>query len=195
MTSPPAHELLDAAEIARHVERLGAEITADHPDGVVLIAVLKGALVFVADLARAIDCPVEVDFVSLSRFAPDSGRVRILQDVQLDLTGRDVVLVEAMVDTGLTLAYLRRHLESHGPARVRVCALLDRQSTRIVPQAVDYRGLDPGDVWILGYGFHQGQWYANLPALYRVRRDDLASDPARYISQLYGRAATDLAKH
>jgi orotate phosphoribosyltransferase len=95
----PATILLDADTLARHVRRLAAEIEADHPDGVVLIGVLKGALLFVADLARAITrVPVELDFMAISRFAPDSGRVRILHDLDSDISGRDVVVVEDLVD-------------------------------------------------------------------------------------------------
>lgn len=187
MTAQPPRVLVSAGEIAAHVERLGAEITADHPGGVVLIGVLKGALPLLADLARAVDRPVEIDFVALSRFAPDTGRVRILQDVQLDVTGKDVVLVEGMVDTGLTLAYLRRHLESHSPRSLKVCTLLDRRARRIVPQQVDYWGLDPGEAWIIGYGFHHDEWYSNLAHVYEVRRDDVAAEPTRYVANLYRR--------
>lgn len=187
MTAQPPRLLVGAAEIASHVARLGAQITADYPEGVVLVGVLKGALPLLADLARAVDRPIEIDFVALSRFAPDSGRVRILQDVQLDIADKDVVLVEGMVDTGLTLAYLRRHLESHSPRSLRVCALLDRRSRRIVPQTIDYLGLDPGEPWIIGYGFHYDKWYANLADVYEVRRDDIAAEPLCHVSDLYRR--------
>ena len=107
---PVPETLLDEAAIAECVERLAAEIAAEHPDGVVLVGVLKGALIFLADLARArsASVDVDVDFIAISRYAPDSGRVRILHDVDVELTGRDVVLVEDLVDTGLTLGYLRR---------------------------------------------------------------------------------------
>jgi hypoxanthine phosphoribosyltransferase len=101
--APPV--ILTSDALARHVERLGREIADDHPQGVVLVGILKGALVFLADLARAIqDIEVSVDFLAISRYAPDSGRVRILMDLELDVADRDVVLVEDMVDTGLTLA-------------------------------------------------------------------------------------------
>ena len=100
----------------------------------VLVGVLKGALVFTADLARAVqDVPVVVDFLAISRYAPDSGRVRILKDVDVDLAGRDVVVVEDLVDTGLTLAYLLGHLESSRPRTLDVCTLIDRPERRIVP--------------------------------------------------------------
>ena len=128
--------LLDQAAIDGHVQRLGREIAHDHPDGVVLVGVLKGALIFLADLARAIrDIDVTIDFMSISRFAPDSGRVKILHDLATDISGRDVVLVEDIVDTGLTLAYLVGQLSARGPRRLSTCAMLDRPLRRIVPQA------------------------------------------------------------
>src|SRR5262245_6447750 len=123
----PPSVLLDADTIAATVARLGDEIEADHPDGVLLVAVLKGALIFAADLARAMrNIPVEIDFMSISRFAPDSGRVRILHDLGADIGGRDVVLVEDIVDTGLTVAYLTSQLSMRGPRSLSTCALLDR---------------------------------------------------------------------
>lgn len=181
--------LLDEEQVAATVRRLGAEIAADHPDGVVLVGVLKGALPFLADLARAIDTPVEVDFIALSRFAPDSGRVRILHDVQTDISGRDVVLVEGMVDTGLTVAYLTRQLAARSPRNLRVCALLDRAVRRIVPEVVHYRGHEVGEAWLLGYGFGYQELYRNLPAVREGRRDDVVADPACYVPTLYGRRA------
>ena len=129
MTSPatpatPAEPrtLLSEADIAARVHDLGARIAADHPDGVVLVGVLKGALLFLADLARAIEgVDVLVDFIAISRYAPDSGRVRILHDVATDLEGRDVIVVEDIVDTGLTLGYLLGHLQTRARGRWR-CA-------------------------------------------------------------------------
>jgi hypoxanthine phosphoribosyltransferase len=184
--TPAPRLLVGREEIAETVARLGAEITRDHPEGVVLVGVLKGALPFLADLARAVDRPLEVEFIALSRFAPDSGRVRILQDLQSDIAGRDVVLVEGMVDTGLTVAFLTRHLGAQGPRSLRVCALLDRAVRRIVPQAVDYRGLEVGEGWLLGYGFGYQELYRNLPSIYEGRRDDVAADPRCYLAALYG---------
>src|SRR5439155_16940048 len=119
--------LLDADAVAAQVRRLGVEIASDHPDGVVLVGVLKGALIFVADLVRAIaGIPVEVDFISISRFAPDSGRVKILHDLECDIGGRDVVVVEDIVDTGLALAYLIGRLGERGTRRLSAYTLLDR---------------------------------------------------------------------
>ena len=191
MTAEP-ELLLDRGTIAGHVRRLGAEISRDHPDGVVLIAVLKGALIFLADLARAVDEEVDVtvDFLAISRYAPDSGRVRILKDVDVEIAGRDVVLVEDLVDTGLTLGYLLGYLRALGPRRVRTCALLDRPGRRIVPQLVEYVGAKIPDVFVLGYGLHWHDRYRNVDAVYVVDREAVANDPDRYVPALYDAGGT-----
>ncbi len=188
----PATILLDADEVAAHVRRLGGEIARDHPDGVVLIGVLKGALLFVADLARAITgVPVEIDFIAISRFAPDSGRVKILHDLDSDITGRDVVVVEDMVDTGLTLAYLIGQLRGRAPRSLSACTLLDRPARRIVPHELRYRGVELGDEFVLGYGLHTRDLYRNLPFVAVGDRDLVAEAPEAYVDQLYGGGAPE----
>ena len=183
---PQTPVVLDADRLREHVSRLGAEIAQDHADGVVLVGVLKGALIFLADLARAVpDVRVEIDFMSISRFAPDSGRVRILYDVQTDLTGRDVVVVEDVVDTGLTLAYLMTQLQARSPRSLSACALLDRPSRRIVPQVVRYVGVEVGEEFLLGYGLHYRDAYRNLPFIFEGDRDVVASRPLVYVADLY----------
>jgi hypoxanthine phosphoribosyltransferase len=178
--------LLDAGTIARTVMRLGSEIEADHPDGVVLVVVLKGALLFGADLARAIRrVPVEIDFISISRFAPDSGRVKILHDLDTDIGGRDVVLVEDIVDTGLTVAYLTNQLEMREPRTLGTCALLDRPGRRIVPQTLQYRGVEIDDQFVLGYGLHVRDLYRNLPFVVAGERADVVAAPNCYVRDLY----------
>lgn len=179
--------LLDPGALRSHVERLGAEIARDHPDGVVLVGVLKGALIFLADLARAVrGIPVEIDFISISRFAPDSGRVRILHDLQDDLAGRDVVVVEDIVDTGLTLAYLMTQLRARDPRRLDACALLDRTERRIVPQEVRYRGVEiGGEVFVLGYGLHHRDLYRNLPFVIEADREAVRHEPEVYVAEVY----------
>lgn len=178
--SVPARVLLDRDAIDGHVRRLAAAISADHPDGVVLVAVLKGALVFSADLARAIrEVPVMLDYLGISRYAPDSGRVRILKDLDVEIAGRDVVVVEDLVDTGLTLAYLLGHLAERAPRRLEVCTLLDRAERRIVPLEARYVGTEvPGDAFLVGYGLHVGERYRNLPCVLDVDREALLADPA-----------------
>ena len=168
--------LLDRAALASTVTRLGTEIAADHPDGVVLVGVLNGATIFLADLLRAVQhVDVSVDFLAISRFAPDSGRVRILKDLDLDVGGRDVVLVEDIVDTGLTLAYLIGHVRSLQPRRVEVCALLDRPRRRILPLPLRYVGQEIGEEFVVGYGLHVDERYRNVPEVVLVDRDELRS--------------------
>ena len=187
--------LLDEGAIAATVERLAAEISADHPDGVVLVGVLKGALIFLADLTRAIrDVDVEVAFIAISRYAPDSGRVRILHDVDLDLAGRDVVLVEDLVDTGLTLAYLLSHVRERQPRSVDVCTLLNRPVRRIVPLSVRYVGEEIDDVFVLGYGLHQADLYRNVPYIVEADRNVVLDRPAAYVDALYGAGAAPVPR-
>ncbi|HUI48015.1 MAG TPA: phosphoribosyltransferase family protein [Acidimicrobiia bacterium] len=181
--------LLDDSGIQEHVQRLGREIARDHPGGVVLVGVLKGALIFLADLARAVpDIDVTVDFISISRFAPDSGRVKILHDLACDIGGRDVVLVEDIVDTGLTLAYLVGQLLAREPRRLSTCALLDRPARRIVPQELDYRGLVLATEYVLGYGLHVRDLYRNVPFIVAADRDTLVERPDAYLVDLYRRS-------
>ena len=178
--------LLDERALAACVARLGREIAVDHPDGVVLVGVLKGALIFLADLTRAVEgIAVEVDFIAISRYAPDSGRVRITHDLATDLTGRDVVIVEDIVDTGLTLGYLVQHLRDRGARAVDVCALLDRDARRILPLPIRYVGVEIPDVFVLGYGQHVADLYRNLPRVVEADRELIVRDPAAYVSALY----------
>ena len=190
--APPAPEtLLDEAALRECVTRLAGEISADHPDGVILVGVLKGASIFLADLARAIhEIDVEVDFIAISRYAPDSGRVRILQDMTSEARGRDVVLVEDLVDTGLTLGYLVEHLQRQGPRRVDVCTLLDRRARRILPMEVRYVGLEIPDVFVLGYGLHRADLYRNVPRVVVADREVVRARPDAYVGQLYGSAGS-----
>ena len=184
--------LFDEADLTVRVRRLAAEITSDHPDGVVLVGVLKGALLFLADLARAIDgIPVAIDFLAVSRYAPDSGRVRIVHDVDLDLAERDVVIVEDLVDTGLTLGYLIEHVRARGPRRVEVCALLDRPTRRILPVAVRYVGAEIPDVFVLGYGLHEADLFRNLGRVVVADPRSVRAEPGAYVAALYGGGSRD----
>ena len=183
--------LLGADDLRAIVERIGGEIARDHPRGVVLVGVLKGALLFLADLARAIpDIGVEVDFIAITRFAPNSGRVRITQDVEVDIADRDVVIVEDIIDTGLTVSYLKTQLAARGPNSLDVCALLDRESRRIVPEPVRYRGVVLDHGFVLGYGLHYRDLYRNLPFVALGDRDEVRAQPEIYVSELYGASAT-----
>jgi hypoxanthine phosphoribosyltransferase len=187
-----ARVLLTRDQLGETVTRLAAEITAAHPDGVTLVGVLKGALIFLADLVRAMgDIDVQVDFLAISRYAPDSGRVRIVQDLSIDCAGRDVVLVEDLVDTGLTLAYLLQYVRGRGAREVEVCALLDRRARRIVPLEPRYVGAEVPDVWVLGYGLHVDERYRNLPFVIEADRTLTLADPDAYLSCYQEKAARE----
>jgi hypoxanthine phosphoribosyltransferase len=182
-----AQTLIATRELRAGVRRLADEISERYPDGVVLVAVLKGSLLFAADLARRLRVPVSLDFLAISRYAPDSGRVRIVKDLDLDITGRRVLLVEDIVDTGLTLGFLLGELRRREPASLEVCALLDKRARRILPTAMAFVGFEVPDVFVLGYGLDFAGRYRNLDLIVAGDLDTLTADPDAYVSQLYGR--------
>lgn len=149
------------------IAALGAEITRDYAGrGPLLVGVLKGAFLFMADLARRIDLPVEFDFMAVSSYGnatKSSGVVRIVKDLDLDLTGRDVLIVEDIIDSGLTLAYLRKNLLARNPASVEVCALLVRDGLQKTELDLRYVGFAIPPDFVVGYGLDVGERYRNLP--------------------------------
>ena len=159
--------------LAARVAELGAAITADYAERPpLLIGVLKGACVFLSDLARAIDLPVEIDFMAVSSYGSStrtSGVVRIVKDLDADLTGRHVLLVEDIVDSGLTLAYLRRNLRARGPESLEVCALLVKDGLQSTGTDLAYEGFRIPADFVVGYGLDVAERYRNLRhiALYR----------------------------
>ena len=181
-----APELFASREaIEQAVARVALEISQQCSDGAVLVSVLKGSLPFLADLVRAVDIAVEVDFLALSRFAADSGRVRLVKDLDCDVGGRQVVLVEDIVDTGLSLGYLMGELHRRSAASVAVAALLNRSARRILPVEPDYVGFEAPDEFFLGYGLDWDGRYRNLDRLVIGDADLLADDPDAYIPALY----------
>ena len=154
-------------ELATKVAELGAEITADYQGrSPLLVGVLKGAFMFMSDLARTIDLPVEFDFMAVSSYGNStktSGVVRIVKDLDLDLTGRDVIIVEDIIDSGLTLKYLRNNLASRNPASLRVCALLARERLKIDESELDYVGFRISGEFVVGYGLDAGERFRQLP--------------------------------
>ncbi len=182
---PAARVLHDAEALRDATVRLGREISEAHPDGVLLVAVLKGSVIFLSDLVRRITVPVEIDFLGISSYAPDSGRVRLTKDLDTDVGDRSVVLVEDVVDTGLTLAYLLAQLRSRGPASLEVCTLFDKRARRIVPQALAYVGFEVGDEFVVGYGLDFRGRYRNLDVVAAGDLDALATDPDAYVGELY----------
>jgi hypoxanthine phosphoribosyltransferase len=169
------------------VERLAGEITTAYDDDVVLIAVLKGAVPFLADLVRHLGVVPLVDFLAISAYAPETGRVRIVKDLDLDVFDRDVVLVEDIVDTGLTLTYLLGELRGRGARSVEACTLLDKSVRRIVPTPVRFTGFDIGDEFVLGYGLDFAGRYRNLDRVVTGDLDLLQADPDAYVGALFAR--------
>jgi len=154
--------------LQRRVRELGAEISRDY-DGrtPILISVLKGSFIFLADLARAITVPVNLDFMAITRYGAGKrgGVVRIEKDLDLAITGREVLFVEDIVDTGLTLGYLVRNLQAREPAGLAVCTLLDRRVRRLANLPIRYTGFEVPDRFLVGYGLDHREIYRNLPYL------------------------------
>ena len=161
------------ADIRRRIAELGDQITADYEGrSPLLICVLKGAFVFLADLARAIRLPVEIDFMAVSSYGAStrsSGVVRIVKDLDIDLAGRRVILVEDIVDSGLTLTYLRRNLMAREPASLDVCALFVRQGNQKTHEELRYVGFEIPPAFVLGYGLDVAERYRNLPYVCEYR--------------------------
>jgi hypoxanthine phosphoribosyltransferase len=160
-------ELLSADVIQARVKLLGAQITADYTGkSLVLLCVLKGSFMFAADLARAIDLPLRVEFLGVRSYGDDtrsSGVVQITQDLTRPIVGDYLLIVEDIVDTGLTLSYLREQLLARMPASVKVCALLHKPSRSVRPVEIDYLGFTVADVFVVGYGLDHAEQHRNLP--------------------------------
>src|SRR5436309_10530233 len=156
-------------ELQRRIKELGEEITKDYAGRPpLLVGVLKGAFMFMSDLARAIDLPVEFDFMAVSSYGAatkTSGVVRIVKDLDLDLTSRHVLVVEDIVDSGLTLSYLRRNLEARNPASIEVCALLVKEGLQRNDPKLAYTGFRIPPDFVVGYGLDAAERYRNLPYL------------------------------
>jgi hypoxanthine phosphoribosyltransferase len=159
--------LLPEERIQARVAELGARISADYRGrSLTLVSVLKGSLPFMADLMRAIDVPLRIDLMEVSSYGgastESSGLVRILKDLSASIEGEDVLIVEDIIDTGLTLNYLVRYLRGKNPASLRICTLLDKPARRLVEIPVDYTGFTIPDQFVVGYGLDYGELYRNL---------------------------------
>jgi hypoxanthine phosphoribosyltransferase len=158
--------LIPQNRLQKRVSELGYEISQayEHKD-LVLVAILKGSFVFAADLLRAITIEASIDFMAISSYGHQnsSGVVRITKDLDESIEGRNVLLVEDIIDTGLTANYLLQALRRRGPASVNICALLDKSARRIIDLPIRYRGFEIPDVFVVGYGMDYQQRYRNLP--------------------------------
>jgi hypoxanthine phosphoribosyltransferase len=180
-------ELIGADELQAAVVRLGAELTAAYPGGVVMIGVLKGSVPFLADVTRAMTAPTEIDFLAISSYAEGTGRVRIVKDLEGDIAARDVVLVEDIVDTGLTVSYVLGELRRRQPNSVEVCALLDKAVRRIVPVPLRFVGFSIPDEFVLGYGMDFAERYRNLDRVVAGDLNALRVNPDAHVHELYQR--------
>jgi hypoxanthine phosphoribosyltransferase len=172
--------LIERETLAARVAELGAEVSADYEGrDLLLIGVLKGAVFFMADLMRHLTVPCEVDFMAISSYGDatdSSGIVRILKDLDINIEGRDVLVVEDIIDSGLTLSYLIRNLESREPASLEVCALLTKPSRREIDVPVRYVGFEIPNKFVVGYGLDFAERYRNLPYV-GVLDEHLLSEP------------------
>ena len=159
--------LIDEDSLRTRVEELGAEVSADYEGrDLLLVGVLKGAIFFISDLMRELTVPCEIDFMAISSYGAgtdSSGVVRILRDLEINISGRDVLVVEDIIDSGLTLSYLRRTLGARKPASLEICALLTKPERREVDVPVRYVGFEIPNRFVIGYGLDFAERYRNLP--------------------------------
>ena len=169
---PKLKIIIDRDDIAKAIARLASEIRRDYQDKQpLLIGVLKGSFVFMADLVRQLDLPLELDFIRLSSYGAareSSGKVRVVQGVKTPIKGKDVLIIEDIVDTGITLSFLLDYLNKKQPASLKLCALTDKPSRRRFPVPIDYLGFTVPDKFIVGYGLDLDQRFRNLPDIYSL---------------------------
>lgn len=168
LTGDVAEVLITEDQIRDKVRELGAVLSIDYADRqLTLVSVLKGSLPFMADLMRALTIPVTIDLMEVSSYGgattETSGLVRILKDLSSSIEGKDVLIVEDIIDTGLTLNYLLRYLRGKNPRSLKICALLDKPARRLVEIDIAYRGFSIPDQFVVGYGLDYGEFYRNLP--------------------------------
>ena len=171
----PIEILLSEEEIQKRVAELASEIRRDFPDGLHLVAVLKGAFIFLSDLVRHMPGNVSLDFMALSSYAKgttSSGEVRLLKDLDQTLDGKNVIIIEDIVDTGLTLTYLQDILRARNPRSLRTACLLSKPSRRQVNVKVEYIGFTIEDRFVVGYGLDYAEQYRNLPHIAVVGASD-----------------------
>jgi hypoxanthine phosphoribosyltransferase len=166
--------LISGEQIQKRVAELGAQISRDYAGkSLILVTILRGGVLFLADLMRTLTIDHEIDFMSVSSYGfaktRTSGVVRILADLNMSIEGRDVLIVEDIVDTGLTLDYIRENLETRRPASLRICALLDKKARRIKDVHVDYVGFEIPDRFVIGYGLDFAEKYRNLPHIVALK--------------------------
>ena len=161
-------------EIAGRIAELAAQLDCEYAGkNPLMVGILKGSVMFYADLLRAMTIPVEMDFMAISSYgagAKSSGEVKLIKDLDRKIEGRHVIIVEDIIDSGYTLSYLKRMLYSRKPESVKICALLDKYSRRVVPIEADYKGFDCEDEFVVGFGLDYAERYRNLPYIGILKR-------------------------
>ncbi|HNT52283.1 MAG TPA: hypoxanthine phosphoribosyltransferase [Candidatus Syntrophosphaera sp.] len=159
--------LLDEYQIQTRVREIGMQVAAEYKDKTpVMLGILKGGVVFLADLIRSITIPVELDFMAISSYGSStssSGVVKIRKDIDVDIRDRDVIIVEDIVDSGLSLQYIRDYVLKHAPASLKTCVLLDKPAAHKLEVSFDYVGFEIGNEFVVGYGLDYNEQYRNLP--------------------------------
>lgn len=159
--------LFDERRIQNRIREIGQQINTDYEGKVpVIIGVLKGGFIFLSDLVRAITLPVEIDFLAISSYGAgtsSSGVVKIRKDVDIELTDRDVIIVEDIVDSGLSMQYIKDYIWKHKPSSLRTCVLLDKPEAHKIETSFEYVGFEVGNEFVVGYGLDYGERYRNLP--------------------------------
>ena len=167
--------LISEVEIKQKISELGSFISRDYTGkNLLMVGILKGAMVFMSDLMRSLSVDVQIDFMAVSSYGASSnstGVVRILKDLERTIEGKHVLIVEDIVDTGLTLNYLQEILKARGPASVRICTLLDKPSRRKVDVAIDYNGFSIPDEFVIGYGLDYNEKYRSLPEICILKQE------------------------
>lgn len=185
--TPEVRVLYQRGEIRAAVDRLASELSSTYTDGVVLVAVLKGSVLFLADLVRRMTVHPIVDFLAVSSYKAGAPRVRMMKDLEIDIAGRDVVLVEDVIDTGLSLTWLLEELRRREPRSLEVCAFLDKPGRRLVPVPVRWVGFHVTEPYVCGYGLDVAERYRNLDVIAIADTGVLAADPDAYVEALYRR--------
>lgn len=179
--------LVPSDELQAIVDRLGRAISRDHPEGLVLVGLLKGSVCLLADLARSIDVPCAIDFLALSPYGAGGQRVKLSKDLDVDVAGRAVVVAVDIVDRGLTVSYVHRLLTERGARSVDVCALLDRREKRLLPVELRYVGRVMGEEYVVGYGLDLNERFRNLPDVRVIDPGTMRNATAAIVEALFER--------
>jgi hypoxanthine phosphoribosyltransferase len=165
-------ELISADAIQKRVREMAAEISRDYastPKPLILLPVLKGSVCFATDLSRSLTVPVNFDYVAVSSYGAgteSTGHVQLLKDLTMDVAGRDVLMVEDIIDTGLTTSFLFEHVRRHGPTSLKLCVLLNKEERRVTPVPITYKGFDIPNQFVVGYGLDYDELYRNLTSVH-----------------------------